>query len=246
MEGWRQLHSTLSGASVITIPRGYLFCQPESARLVGFSDTSTKAYATVVCLRLEPDTNVYVRFVAAKTHVAPLKGMTIPRIELLSALLLAKLIVSVHTALQAELTLHSEPVCYIDSKISFYWIQGTNPEWRQFVENCVVSTRSLVLSQNWKHCPGVSNFADIPFRGMLPSELSENQLWLNGPEWLATSSYLSDSPVGIDDDLPEECYSKLKRHTATQLFTSNDHINRPHSSKSSIVRTSTHLITSFM
>ena len=62
---------------------------------------------------------------------------------------------------------------------------------------------------------------------MLPSELSENQLWLNGPEWLATSSYLSDSPVGIDDDLPEQCYSELKRHTAIQLFMSNDHVNRP-------------------
>ena len=62
---------------------------------------------------------------------------------------------------------------------------------------------------------------------MSPSELSENQLWLNGPEWLATLSYISDSPVGIDNDLPEECYSKLKRHTAIQLFTSNDHVDRP-------------------
>ena len=62
---------------------------------------------------------------------------------------------------------------------------------------------------------------------MLPSELSENQLWLNGPEWLATSSYLSDSPVEIGDNLTEECYSKLKCHTVIQLFPSNDHVNRP-------------------
>ena len=84
-----------------------------------------------------------------------------------------------------------------------------------------------VLSQHWKHCPGVSNPADIPSRGMLPLELSENQLWLNGLEWLATSSYLSDSPVEIGDNLPEECYSELKCHTVIQLFTSNDHINQP-------------------
>ena len=89
---------------------------------------------------------MYVRYVAAKTRVAQLKGMTIPRMELLSALLFAKLIVSVRTALQAELTLHSEPVCYTDSKISFYWIQGTNQEWRQFVENRVVSIHFLVPS----------------------------------------------------------------------------------------------------
>ena len=50
LEGWRQLHSSLSGASVIIIPRGYLSCQPESAKLVGLCDVFTKAYATVVYL----------------------------------------------------------------------------------------------------------------------------------------------------------------------------------------------------
>ena len=113
-----------------TIPRSYISHQPESARPAGFCDASTKAYAAVVYLRLEHDTTVYVRLVATKTRVAPLKGMTIPRLELLCALLLAKLIVIVQAALQAELTLHSESVCYTDSKISFYWIQWTNQEWR--------------------------------------------------------------------------------------------------------------------
>ena len=128
-----------------TIPQSYISHQPESARLVGFYDASTKAYAAVVYLRLEHDTTVYVRFAAAKTRVALQKGITIPRLELLSALLLAKLIVSVQAALQAELTLHSEPVCYTDSNISFYWIQGTNREWRQFIENYVIIICTLLV-----------------------------------------------------------------------------------------------------
>ena len=82
-----------------------------------------------------------------------------------------------------------------------------------------------LLSSIYVDDAGVSNPEDIPSRGMLPSELSENQLWLNGPEWLATSSYLSDSPVEIDDNLPEECYSELKCHMVIQLFMSNDHVN---------------------
>ena len=92
---------------------------------------------------------MYVRFVAAKTRVAPQEGMRIPHLELLSTLVLTKLIVSVHAALQAELTLHSEPVCYTDSNISFYWIQVTNREWRQFVENHVVSTIPTLETLSW-------------------------------------------------------------------------------------------------
>jgi hypothetical protein len=58
---------------------------------------------------MEGETQACVRFVAANTRVAPLGGMTIPRLELLSALLLSKLIVSVQDALQPEVTL-DDPV----------------------------------------------------------------------------------------------------------------------------------------
>lgn len=61
-------------------------------RLVGFADVSTKAYAAVVYFPMEFDSNVHVRFVAAKTRVTPLKSITIPRLELLLALLLSKLL----------------------------------------------------------------------------------------------------------------------------------------------------------
>lgn len=56
---------------------------PKSSRLIGFCDASTKAYAVVACLRIEGETQMCMRFVAAKAHVAPLGGMTIPSLELL-------------------------------------------------------------------------------------------------------------------------------------------------------------------
>ena len=82
--------------------------QWHSRSSVGFCD------AAVVYLRIEGETQVCVRFIAAKTHVAPLGGMTIPRLELLSALLLSKLIVNVQAALQPETTL-GDLMCYTDS-----------------------------------------------------------------------------------------------------------------------------------
>ena len=64
---------------------------------------------------------VCMRFIAAKTHVVPLGGTMTPCLELLSALLLSKLIVNVQVALQSEVTL-GDPVCYTDSRVDLYWI----------------------------------------------------------------------------------------------------------------------------
>ena len=77
---WNQLLSSLQGPESLVILRCYFSdipdC-PKSVRLVGFYDASAKAYAAVVYLRIEGETQVCARFIAAKTHAAPLGGMTI-------------------------------------------------------------------------------------------------------------------------------------------------------------------------
>ena len=92
---------------------------PKSVRLIGFRDAFGKAYAAVVYLRIQGETQAHVRLVAAKTCVAPLGGMMIPCLGLLLALLLLKLIISVQGALQPEVTL-DDPVCYTDSRVALY------------------------------------------------------------------------------------------------------------------------------
>ena len=174
MEKWKQLQSSLSDASVVTILRCFISARPDALRLIGFCDASTKAFAAVVYLRFESKSIVYVRFVAAKTRVDPQKPMTIPRLELLSALLLSRLIKSVCSALDSEFKLDDNTVCYTDSRVALWWIRGVNREWKQLVENHVISILSLVLYQHWRHCPGVSNLADIPSKEMSPQELSEH------------------------------------------------------------------------
>ena len=68
-----------------------------TAKLIGFCDASMKTYAAVLYFKLEGETNVSVKFLAAKTRVAP--NVTVPRLELLSALLLSKVVVTVRDAL---------------------------------------------------------------------------------------------------------------------------------------------------
>lgn len=134
-----------------------------------------------------------IKFVAAKTPVALVGGATIPRLELLSALLLSKLIDSVNITLEGELQL-SDPVCFSDSRAVPFWIRGTSHEWKEFVENRVSTIWSLVPPQHWKYCPGKENLADIPSKGMGASELVDTPLWLHGPDWLHYGEELQEEP----------------------------------------------------
>ena len=70
---WNGLISALQGTSLIVVPRCY-FKEVDgplvSARLIGFCDASTRAYAAVVYLRLQVENGVHVRFLAAKTWIS--------------------------------------------------------------------------------------------------------------------------------------------------------------------------------
>ncbi|GFS34677.1 DUF1758 domain-containing protein [Trichonephila inaurata madagascariensis] len=60
-----------------------------------FCDASKKAYAACVFLRVEYEENVFVKLIQAKAWVAPLKDISIPRLELLSCTLETRLAASV-------------------------------------------------------------------------------------------------------------------------------------------------------
>ncbi|MCG8621379.1 MAG: hypothetical protein MJE68_05165, partial [Proteobacteria bacterium] len=85
-----------------------------SHKLVGFCDASLRAYAAAVYLRVETK-NTYSHLLCSRTRVAPLKKISIPRLELLSALLLARLISMITNALETEIEL-AEPTCHTDSQ----------------------------------------------------------------------------------------------------------------------------------
>ena len=212
LKEWNALLADLKQAKSLSIPRCYSNRQEESLctyRLCGFCDASVRAYAAVVYLTVEADTHTEVKFLAAKTRVAPLQIQTIPRLELLSALLLARLITTVMKALSPTIPQLAIQKCYTDSLVSLFWIRGTEKEWRQFVNNRVREIRELVSPDLWNHCPGTSNPADLPSGGMSVLELSVNQLWRHGPDWLRVGL----EPSNDDKTMPTECTSELKTRT---------------------------------
>ena len=212
---WRVLMADLNEAGPISIPRRYVQQVALAAyTLCGFCDVSMRAYAAVIYLRSKTDSSVMVRFVVAKTRVAPLQTQMIPRLELPSALLLSKLMASVADSLKPNLG-QVDIRCYTDSQVALHWISGTSREWKPFVQNRVKEIRNNIHPGLWKHCPGKSNPADLPSRGLSALEVSVNPLWRQGPEWLRTD--VEPCVEGEPSSMPEECVIELRREFTQSL-----------------------------
>ena len=206
LKEWCTLLEDLQVDIPISIPRCYIGTTDSriiSTTLCVFCDASTRAYAAVVYLKVTTTSGTKVQFVVSKSRVAPTKELTIPRLELLSALLLSRLITVVSTNLKPILNLNGIK-CYTDSIVAFYWIRGTDKTRKPFVNNRVTEICANVPPEHWNHCAGVSNPADLPSRGLTLLELSVSQLWHQGPPWLSTPDE-NQSAAPDELTMPEEC-----------------------------------------
>ena len=181
-----------------------------SYQLHGFADASHTAYGCVVYLRIKTKKGVKVKLLTSKCKVCPLKGETIPRLELMAALLLAQVITSVYNALKLSRNIN-KLFCWSDSQIVLYWIYGDHKVQKSFVQNRLNQIRALVDKQCWNYCSTKQNPADIVSRGMSLSKLCNNDLWWNGPEFLYFSAYqwpkfeaLEESEIDQNEERKEE------------------------------------------
>lgn len=178
---WRVELSILSNE---VIPHCYFPCRSRDCQiqLHGFSDASEEAYASVLYLRIRaPDDSIHVSLVMSKTRVAPLKRLSIPRLELCGALLLSKILSHVQQTLEFS---SCEVYAWTDSTVVLGWLNGDPRRFKTFVGNRVSQIVSLVAPGRWSHVTGSENLADCASRGLFPSELIDHDLWWTGPAWL--------------------------------------------------------------
>ncbi len=80
------------------------FGKPQSLQLHHFADASERGYGTVSYIRMiNEQGNIHVSFMIGKARVAPLKQMTIPRLELAAAVVFVKVDKMLRTELQLPL-----------------------------------------------------------------------------------------------------------------------------------------------
>lgn len=180
---WSDWIKALHHLEDISIPRRYAAYSGRTELHV-FTDASPQAYGTVAYLRSDSDDQMTVTLVMAKTRVAPVKTLTLPRLELMGALLGARLCDYIKGVFKSDL---SEVTLWTDSMIALHWIKGLTTQWKPFVANRVMEIQQRTEPSNWRHCPGAENPADLLTRGVPPDCLQKCGLWWKGPKWLAES-----------------------------------------------------------
>lgn len=194
-----------------SITRAYTLLHPlQTQQLVGFCDASEQAMCAVVYVRSICSLgNISVKFCCAKTRVAPIKSVSIRRLELQAAWLLANLISRISRVLKVQPCNIS---VFSDSKVVLAWLAKPPSTWTIFVRNRVAKITELVSFNQWSYVNTAQNPADLGTRGISVQKFLKSDLWLHGPPFLLTN-YVPSS-VSESTDL------ELKRVKETCLLSS--------------------------
>ena len=178
------------------IPRQYFsegaLKEATHCQLHAFGDASARAYGACVYMRvLFPGHSWCSSLVYAKGKVAPLKEVTLPRLELMAALLCARLLSFVREALH----LPESTVCYCwtDSTVVLHWILRGPKHGQTFVDNRIREILQVTDASVWRHCSGVVNPADCISRGVSAESLQNCTQWLKGPDFLSNDDMFFES-----------------------------------------------------
>ncbi|UYV84822.1 hypothetical protein LAZ67_X003634 [Cordylochernes scorpioides] len=190
----------------------------EKTTLHIFCDASQFAYATCIFLRIEKEDRVDIQLIQARTRVAPLKKLTIPRLELLACLIGARLAANVIQDLEFE---EIPRFYWTDSTNALCWIQRED-NWAAFVKNRVKEIHNLSSPESWRHIPGRLNPADLPSRGCSAESLKETRWW-EGPAWLKVSQEEWPKSTIIPD--LEIVYSERRKTILNTLCTTRENEN---------------------
>ncbi|XP_076247767.1 uncharacterized protein LOC143187433 [Calliopsis andreniformis] len=192
-EYWRRWTADLKAIGRCKIPRCYikqpLHSDPE---LRMFCDAGERAYAAVAYWRYELENDKFVTaFIASKSRVAPLKPVSIPRMELQAALLGGRIACTIQKEHDFKVL---KRVFWTDSRTVLHWIRTDPREYKAFVAHRLGEIDDLTDVSEWRWVPTRHNPADDATRDNQIQVTSESR-WIVGPEFLTN---------------PEETWPKMK------------------------------------
>jgi len=184
LKKWLEWVESLPKLQQLQIPRCLRPAQHEEESLHIFVDASGEAYGAAAYLVSPEGDKVHSRLVMARAKLAPLKQVTIPRLELLGAVMGIELSKQVNKVLKID----QENVYYwTDSRNVLAWIHTEDKRLLTFVNNRVRKILNVSNRKQWRWVDTHQNPADIASRGAMPEALKEHDLWWTGPVELLKS-----------------------------------------------------------
>lgn len=200
---WHKYCAELPRLSEVKVPRPLFYsCSQTQREFHGFADASERAYGAVIYLRSRIGRDRWTTtLVAAKSKVAPLQQVSLPRLELCAAHLLSRLAQHTITTLGlGDTTVH----LWSDSTVALGWIQAHPSRWKTYVANRVADIQRRAPEAQWHHIAGVQNPADCASRGLSPSQLLGWKLWWEGPDFLLRDATFTPVESINHDHLPDK------------------------------------------
>ncbi|KAG6456300.1 hypothetical protein O3G_MSEX009634 [Manduca sexta] len=167
-----------------------------------FCDASTQAMCAAAYWRwINNQGEIQIAFISSKCRVAPVKQMSVPRLELQAALLAARLS---DTIIKEHKTVPSEKYFWCDSSTVLHWIRNHERDYKPFVAHRLGEIDELSLTKEWHYVPTQMNVADIATRDTCELSVLHKE-WLYGPEFLydAQNCWPKDIPDEVSDDVLE-------------------------------------------
>lgn len=199
---WTKLFEEIENLKSVEFPR---CLRPNSASVSSelhvFADASGAAYGAVAYLLWQTQQGPEISLVSAKARVAPLRHTTIPRLELMAALVASRL---THTIYKEFKIKPSSVTLWTDSTIVLNWIQSESATFKPFVGIRVAEIQSTWNPECWRHVPTEKNPADDLSRGISVEELTSGR-WMNGPPFLKRpkTEWPNEEETTVDED-PEK------------------------------------------
>lgn len=179
---WLAYYSELSELRQIAVPRWLGTRDGAKIQMHGFSDASQKAYGVAIYMRVMDEVgHCRVELITAKSRVAPLKTVTLPRLELMAAELLVEIMQRTKEVLELD---KAEAFYWTDSECVLFWLRRFPCELKTFVSHRVAAIQSGSNVDLWTHIESKMNPADLISRGVSVKALIASQLWWHGPEFL--------------------------------------------------------------
>ncbi|CAI6357820.1 unnamed protein product [Macrosiphum euphorbiae] len=212
---WKKYLKDLNQCNNLSVPRWLQCDDTEKIYIHGFADASCKAYGAclyVVCTRA--DGSRHSQLICAKSRIAPISIITIPRLELCAALLLSKLIKKIVPALRINVT---NIYCWSDSKVVLAWIASDAMRWKPFVANRVSKVHNLTSQYSWSYINTKENPADILSRGCDVQDIQKCTLWWNGPAWLTDEHARCEELCQVHEDEETLCEERKQSNTVVMV-----------------------------